>query len=186
MDAENLKHTQKVGRPKKHFTEYEAQEMAKKQRGEAKKRQPLNDDMIRLAAILCVFGLSNFNRSSIDNNILRYLAVNVPQSVTLKSTTLCGSLGYNLYHGCTGLQVMYQCKRFTPANIVGEDQNEVIPQINILVVESEWEGKKISHAFAIANKQALTGLKFCPHCNSKAFDPKDQNYSRDYEKHTIK
>ncbi|KAA6380110.1 MAG: hypothetical protein EZS28_024364 [Streblomastix strix] len=58
--------------------------------------------------------------------------------------------------------------------------------IDILVVESEWEGNKISHAFAIANKQALTELKFCPHCNSKAFDLKDKNYSRDYEKHIIK
>ncbi|KAA6369922.1 MAG: hypothetical protein EZS28_034550, partial [Streblomastix strix] len=83
-----------------------------------------------------------------------------------------------------GLQVMHQC----------EDQNEVIKTIDILVVESEWDteglssaqGNKISHAFAIANKQALTGLKFCPHCNSKAFDPKDKNYSRDYEKHIIK
>ncbi|KAA6400249.1 MAG: hypothetical protein EZS28_004228 [Streblomastix strix] len=75
-----------------------------------------------------------------------------------------------------GLQVMYQ----------QENQNEVIPQIDLLVVESIWEGNKISHAFAITNKQALTGLKFCPHCNSKAFDPKDKNYSKDYEKHIIK
>ncbi|KAA6372925.1 MAG: hypothetical protein EZS28_031548 [Streblomastix strix] len=73
---------------------------------------------------------------------------------------------------------MYQCD---------EDQSEVnLNTIDILVVESEWEGNKISHAFAIANKQALTGLQFCPHCNSKAFDPKDKNYSRDYEKHIIK
>ncbi|KAA6363255.1 MAG: hypothetical protein EZS28_041218, partial [Streblomastix strix] len=82
---------------------------------------------------------------------------------------------------------MYQCD---------EDQSEVntnsvgginaIKTIDILVVESEWQGNKISHAFAIANKQALTGLQFCPHCNSKAFDPKDKNYSRDYEKHIIK
>ncbi|KAA6368664.1 MAG: hypothetical protein EZS28_035809, partial [Streblomastix strix] len=78
-----------------------------------------------------------------------------------------------------GLQVMYQ----------QDDQNEkqeIIKTIDILVVESIWEENKISHAFAIANKQALTGLKFCPHCNSKAFDPKDKNYSRDYEKHIIK
>ncbi|KAA6377905.1 MAG: hypothetical protein EZS28_026568, partial [Streblomastix strix] len=77
-----------------------------------------------------------------------------------------------------GLQVMYQCD---------EGQSEVnIKTIDILDVESIYERKKISHAFAIANKQALMGLKFCPHCNSKAFDPKDKNYSRDYEKHTIK
>ncbi|KAA6396630.1 MAG: hypothetical protein EZS28_007842 [Streblomastix strix] len=75
-----------------------------------------------------------------------------------------------------GLQVMQQ----------QDDQNEVIKTIDILVVEFEWEGTKISHSFAIANKQALTGLKFYPHCNSKAFDPKDKNYSRDYEKHIIK
>ncbi|KAA6374210.1 MAG: hypothetical protein EZS28_030263 [Streblomastix strix] len=75
-----------------------------------------------------------------------------------------------------GQQIMYQ----------SEDQNEGIKTIDILVVESEWEANKISHAFAIANKQALTGLKFCPHCSSKAFDPKDKNYSRDYEKHIIK
>ncbi|KAA6386051.1 MAG: hypothetical protein EZS28_018423 [Streblomastix strix] len=42
MDAEDLKLIQKVGRPKKYFTEQEAQEMAKKQRGEAKKRQHTN------------------------------------------------------------------------------------------------------------------------------------------------
>ncbi|KAA6398764.1 MAG: hypothetical protein EZS28_005704, partial [Streblomastix strix] len=77
-----------------------------------------------------------------------------------------------------GLQILYQYK----------DQNEKqdVKTIDILVVESIYEGKKISHVFAIANKQALTGLKFCPNCNSKAFDPKDKNYSRDYEKHTIK
>ncbi|KAA6383805.1 MAG: hypothetical protein EZS28_020668 [Streblomastix strix] len=39
MDTENLKLTQKVGRSKKYFTEQEAQEMAKNQRAEAKKRQ---------------------------------------------------------------------------------------------------------------------------------------------------
>ncbi|KAA6390015.1 MAG: hypothetical protein EZS28_014457 [Streblomastix strix] len=76
-----------------------------------------------------------------------------------------------------GLQIMYQCD---------EIAIEEIKSIDILVVESEWQGNKISHAFAIANKQALTGLQFCPHCNSKAFDPKDKNYSRDYEKHIIK
>ncbi|KAA6319295.1 MAG: hypothetical protein EZS28_054836, partial [Streblomastix strix] len=78
-----------------------------------------------------------------------------------------------------GLQIMYQCEHFIPANEVGEENAvEEIKTIDILVVESEWQGNKISHAFAIANKQALTGLQFCPHCNSKAFDPKDKNYSR--------
>ncbi|KAA6403489.1 MAG: hypothetical protein EZS28_000987 [Streblomastix strix] len=96
-----------------------------------------------------------------------------------------------------GLQTMYQ--QDTEGLIIedseskelsqAQDQNEKqesIKTIDLLVVESEWEGKKISHAFAIANKQALTGLKFCPHCNSKAFDPKDKNYKRNQEKHTIK
>ncbi|KAA6353799.1 MAG: hypothetical protein EZS28_050674, partial [Streblomastix strix] len=72
---------------------------------------------------------------------------------------------------------MYQCEEIAV---------EEIKTIDILVVESEWENNKISHAFAIANKQALTGLQFCPHCNSKAFDPKDKNCSRDYEKHIVK
>ncbi|KAA6387854.1 MAG: hypothetical protein EZS28_016620 [Streblomastix strix] len=85
------------------------------------------------------------------------------------------------YYG--GLQVMYQDEI--------ADQNKTtlhqeIKTSGILVVESEQENNKITHAFAITNKQALTGLKFCPHCNSKAFDPKDKNYSRDYEKHIIK
>ncbi|KAA6321981.1 MAG: hypothetical protein EZS28_054486, partial [Streblomastix strix] len=83
-----------------------------------------------------------------------------------------------------GLQVMNQKEAIEDRSFA--NQNEVIKTIDILVVESIYEGNKISHAFAIANKQALTGLKFCPHCNSKAFDPKDKNYSRDYEKHTIK
>ncbi|KAA6358312.1 MAG: hypothetical protein EZS28_046161, partial [Streblomastix strix] len=91
---------------------------------------------------------------------------------------------------------MYQCEQTAiedrVTNFVGghemlsyaaEDSSEInIKTIDILLVESEWENNKISHAFAIANKQALTGLQFCPHCNSKAFDPKDKNYSRDYEK----
>ncbi|KAA6387853.1 MAG: hypothetical protein EZS28_016619 [Streblomastix strix] len=47
MDTENLKLTQKVGRPKKYFTEQEEQEIAKKQRGEAKKRQRLYPPYIR-------------------------------------------------------------------------------------------------------------------------------------------
>ncbi|KAA6372047.1 MAG: hypothetical protein EZS28_032426, partial [Streblomastix strix] len=84
---------------------------------------------------------------------------------------------------------MYQCdtESLSSAQQI-EDSSEVNENktIDILVVESEWQGNKISHAFAIANKQALTGFQFCPHCNSKAFDPKDKNYSRDYEKHIIK
>ncbi|KAA6354406.1 MAG: hypothetical protein EZS28_050067, partial [Streblomastix strix] len=94
-----------------------------------------------------------------------------------------------------GLQVCYQ--QDTESLIIGDSDSKGVIQaqdndkqeiktIDILVVESIYEENKISHAFAIANKQALTGLKFCPHCNSKAFDPKDKNYSRDYEKHTIK
>ncbi|KAA6377706.1 MAG: hypothetical protein EZS28_026767 [Streblomastix strix] len=80
---------------------------------------------------------------------------------------------------------MYQCEE-TIGLKPKVNQNEVIKTIDIFDVESIWEGNKISHAFGIANKQALTGLKFCPHCNSKTFDPKDKNYSRDYEKHIIK
>ncbi|KAA6361027.1 MAG: hypothetical protein EZS28_043446, partial [Streblomastix strix] len=88
-----------------------------------------------------------------------------------------------------GLQVMYQQEnendKQESIKTIRDADFEVIPQIDILVVESIWEDNKISHAFAIANKQTLTGLKFCPHCNSKAFDPKDKNYSRDYEIHII-
>ncbi|KAA6362284.1 MAG: hypothetical protein EZS28_042189, partial [Streblomastix strix] len=79
---------------------------------------------------------------------------------------------------------MYQCDGIEDSSEI--NQNEQLKTIDILVVESEWEQNKISHAFVIANKQALTGLIFCPHCHSKAFDPKDKNYSRDYEKHIIK
>ncbi|KAA6382150.1 MAG: hypothetical protein EZS28_022323, partial [Streblomastix strix] len=82
-----------------------------------------------------------------------------------------------------GLQVMYQDEMLQENKTT---LHQEIKTIDILVVESKYEGNKISHAFALANKQALTGLNFCPHCNSKAFDPKDKNYSRDYEKHTIK
>ncbi|KAA6359551.1 MAG: hypothetical protein EZS28_044922, partial [Streblomastix strix] len=84
---------------------------------------------------------------------------------------------------------MYQCEEQNgkqEIKTIRDADFEVIPQIDILVVEFIWEGNKISHAFAITNKQALTGLKFCPHCNSKAFEPKDKNYSKDYEKHIIK
>jgi hypothetical protein len=58
---------------------------------------------------------------------------------------------------------------------VAEDDNdepEKIKTIDILIVQEEIEEKqvgepafeKVQHAFAVANKEALTGLKFCPFC----------------------
>ncbi|KAA6384350.1 MAG: hypothetical protein EZS28_020125 [Streblomastix strix] len=59
-------------------------------------------------------------------------------------------------------------------------------EVDILIVQEEIDGKLVQHAFAIANKETLTGLKFCPFCKSKGFDTKSSNLLRDYEKHTKK
>ncbi|KAA6401686.1 MAG: hypothetical protein EZS28_002790 [Streblomastix strix] len=92
---------------------------------------------------------------------------------------------------CRGMKVVYKDEMLDAEGLNSAQENKTIllqeiKTIDILVVEFIYEGNKISHAFATANKQALTGLKFCPHCNSKAFNPQDKNCSRDYEKLTIK
>ncbi|KAA6371198.1 MAG: hypothetical protein EZS28_033275, partial [Streblomastix strix] len=56
------------------------------------------------------------------------------------------------------------------------------PTVDILIVQAS----NLQHAFAIANKDALTGLKFCPFCQVKGFDIKSSNYTRDYERHMVK
>ncbi|KAA6363385.1 MAG: hypothetical protein EZS28_041088, partial [Streblomastix strix] len=48
------------------------------------------------------------------------------------------------------------------------------------------QASNLQNAFAVANKEALTGLKFCPFCQIKRFDTKSQNYSRDYQRHVVK
>ncbi|KAA6376183.1 MAG: hypothetical protein EZS28_028290, partial [Streblomastix strix] len=63
-----------------------------------------------------------------------------------------------------------------------KDEQPEIPTVDILIVQAS----NLQHAFAIANKEALTGLKFCPFCQVKGFDTKNQNYSRDYERHIVK
>ncbi|KAA6377884.1 MAG: hypothetical protein EZS28_026589, partial [Streblomastix strix] len=61
-----------------------------------------------------------------------------------------------------------------------------VQTVDILIVQEEIDGKLAQHAFAVANKEALTGLKFCPFCKSKGFDTKCPHFLRDYEKHTKK
>ncbi|KAA6369383.1 MAG: hypothetical protein EZS28_035090, partial [Streblomastix strix] len=63
-----------------------------------------------------------------------------------------------------------------------KDEQPQIPTVDILIVQAS----NFQHAFAIANKEALTGLKFCPFCQVKGFDTKNSNYIRDYEKHIVK
>ncbi|KAA6392297.1 MAG: hypothetical protein EZS28_012175, partial [Streblomastix strix] len=57
-----------------------------------------------------------------------------------------------------------------------------IPTVDILIVQASI----LQHAFAIANKEALTGLKFCLFCQVKGFDTKISNYTRYYETHIVK
>ncbi|KAA6374783.1 MAG: hypothetical protein EZS28_029690, partial [Streblomastix strix] len=65
-----------------------------------------------------------------------------------------------------------------------ESENEPVsvPEFNVLICSSENE----THAFYIQNKETLTGLRFCPFCKSRAFNPQDVNFARDYEKHIKK
>ncbi|KAA6362123.1 MAG: hypothetical protein EZS28_042350, partial [Streblomastix strix] len=47
--------------------------------------------------------------------------------------------------------------------------------------------KVLANSFkVIANKEGLTGLKFCLCCQVKRFDIKCSNNSRDYERHVVK
>ncbi|KAA6388583.1 MAG: hypothetical protein EZS28_015890 [Streblomastix strix] len=57
-----------------------------------------------------------------------------------------------------------------------------ISTADILIVQAS----NLQNAFAIANKEALTGLKFCPFCQENGFANKSSNYSRDYERHIVK
>ncbi|KAA6391739.1 MAG: hypothetical protein EZS28_012733 [Streblomastix strix] len=61
-------------------------------------------------------------------------------------------------------------------------EQPVISNVDILIVQSS----NLQHAFAIANKEALKGLKFCPFCQLKGLDTKSSNYSRDYERYIVK
>ncbi|KAA6363177.1 MAG: hypothetical protein EZS28_041296 [Streblomastix strix] len=77
------------------------------------------------------------------------------------------------------------------ASINGYDQSrrfasQPVTTVDILIVQEEIGGKLAQHAFAVANKETLTGLKFCPFCKSKGFDTKCPHFLRDYEKHTKK
>ncbi|KAA6369340.1 MAG: hypothetical protein EZS28_035133 [Streblomastix strix] len=65
-----------------------------------------------------------------------------------------------------------------------ETNESDIQTVDILIVQEEIGGKLAQHAFAVANKETLTGLKFCPFCKSKGFDTKSPHFLRDYEKHT--
>ncbi|KAA6382788.1 MAG: hypothetical protein EZS28_021685 [Streblomastix strix] len=67
-----------------------------------------------------------------------------------------------------------------------ETNESDIQTVDILIVQEDIGGKLAQHAFAVANKEALTGLKFCPFCKSKGFDTKCPHFLRDYEKHTKK
>ncbi|KAA6399004.1 MAG: hypothetical protein EZS28_005463 [Streblomastix strix] len=67
-------------------------------------------------------------------------------------------------------------------DILQTNEQPEIPTVDILIVQAS----NLQHAFAIANKEALTGLKFCPFCQVKGFDIRSSNYSRDYERHVVK
>ncbi|KAA6355385.1 MAG: hypothetical protein EZS28_049088 [Streblomastix strix] len=56
-----------------------------------------------------------------------------------------------------------------------------VPEFNVLICSSENE----THAFYIQNKETLTGLRFCPFCKSKAFDPKEHHFAEQYERHIM-
>ncbi|KAA6395133.1 MAG: hypothetical protein EZS28_009341 [Streblomastix strix] len=53
------------------------------------------------------------------------------------------------------------------------------PEFNVLIAQSS---ENEVHAFYISNIETLTGLRFCPFCKSKVFNPRDVSFARDYEK----
>ncbi|KAA6371011.1 MAG: hypothetical protein EZS28_033462, partial [Streblomastix strix] len=62
-----------------------------------------------------------------------------------------------------------------------------VPDFNVLIEEAvNDQAATLIHAFYISNKETLTGLKFCPFCKQKAFDPKDIHFVAQYEKHIKK
>ncbi|KAA6368949.1 MAG: hypothetical protein EZS28_035524 [Streblomastix strix] len=64
-----------------------------------------------------------------------------------------------------------------------EEQSELLPTFNILLVSDTHESQSIYHVFHVTNTDGLTRQKYCPHCYKQSFDPKDDHYERDYEQH---
>ncbi|KAA6397943.1 MAG: hypothetical protein EZS28_006530 [Streblomastix strix] len=73
----------------------------------------------------------------------------------------------------------------TDDNTEAEEQqeSELQPTFNILLVSDTHESQSIYHVFHVTNTDGLTRQKYCPHCYQQSFDPKDDHYKRDYDSH---
>ncbi|KAA6365736.1 MAG: hypothetical protein EZS28_038737, partial [Streblomastix strix] len=125
-------------------------------------------------------------------------------------------INVNIYSYSVENQTYYQSKVYKYNEDMNEAADESsdesvkepveVPDFNVLIDEAQngertpQEANSISdnhqclagcsatliHAFYISNKETLTGLKFCPFCKQKAFDPKDIHFVAQYEKHIKK
>ncbi|KAA6384974.1 MAG: hypothetical protein EZS28_019502 [Streblomastix strix] len=102
-----------------------------------------------------------------------------PQIITQKL-----QVNPNIYFYDEDSKAYYQGQKiiYMSDDTLMKDEQPEIPTMDILIVQAS----NLQHAFEIANKEALTGLKFCPFCQIKGFDTRSSNYSRDYERHIVK
>ncbi|KAA6386141.1 MAG: hypothetical protein EZS28_018329, partial [Streblomastix strix] len=99
-------------------------------------------------------------------------------------------ININIYDYDTEQKIYYQSKTYEFNEEATEESSDEsiaepvsVPEFNVLICTSE---NNETHAFYISNKESLTGLKFCPFCKSRAFDPRHSQFERDYEKHIKK
>ncbi|KAA6375344.1 MAG: hypothetical protein EZS28_029129 [Streblomastix strix] len=99
-------------------------------------------------------------------------------------------ININIYDYDTEQKIYYQSKsyKFNEEDTEESSDESVeepvsVPEFNVLICSSE---NNETHAFYISNKESLTGLKFCPFCKPRAFDPHHSQFERDYEKHIKK
>ncbi|KAA6369314.1 MAG: hypothetical protein EZS28_035159 [Streblomastix strix] len=110
-------------------------------------------------------------------------------------------ININIYDYDTEQKIYYQSKTYKyqedsneatdessepsagPFGAESDNEPVSVPEFNVLICTSE---NNETHAFYIQNKETLTGLKFCPFCKSRAFDPKEHHFVEQYEKHIKK
>ncbi|KAA6396972.1 MAG: hypothetical protein EZS28_007506 [Streblomastix strix] len=83
---------------------------------------------------------------------------------------------------CKAIEVQQQqLQDYKGQDIDSEIDN--ILEFSVLIAQS---AENETPAFYISNKETLTGLRFCPFCKSRAFDPLHSQFERDFEKHIKK
>ncbi|KAA6392054.1 MAG: hypothetical protein EZS28_012420 [Streblomastix strix] len=104
-----------------------------------------------------------------------------------------GKINISICYYDTEQKIFYQSKAYKYLEDSNEAQNESsdesidepisAPEFNVLICSLE---ENETHDFYIQNKETLTGLRFCPFWKSRAFNPKDVSFARDFEKHIKK